>query len=131
MENQPFLLTTSILIVFQPTAMNRSDGVLVENPGESKKQQAELAAQPAGQERKITFYVNGRPLLAHQGETIHAALISAGYRQFRLSKTKEPRGVFCGMGVCYECLVSIDDGPRKQACMTMVEEGMEVQIDAD
>ncbi len=82
------------------------------------------------QEEKITFLVNGKPTEARQGETIHAALICAGYRQFRKSKTNQPRGVFCGMGICYECLVTIDNGPRKQACATIVEEGMEVEIDA-
>ncbi len=108
--------------------MNRSDGVLVENLRVGKKQ-ADRTAQSTGQEKEITFYVNGQPAIAHQGETIHAALISAGYRQLRQSKTRQPRGVFCGMGVCYECLVTIDNGPRKQACVTIVEEGMEVQID--
>ena len=82
------------------------------------------------QKKKITFFVNGKSTEARQGESIHAALICAGYRQFRKSKTNQPRGVFCGMGICYECLVTIDNGPRKQACATIVEEGMEVGIDA-
>jgi len=79
--------------------------------------------------RKIVFSVNGRSTTAHMGETIHAALIAAGYRQFRKSKTHQPRGVFCGMGVCYECLVTINNGSTQQACVTLVEEGMEVEID--
>ncbi len=79
---------------------------------------------------KITFYVNGHPMQACRGETIHAALICAGHRQIRKSKTGQARGVFCGMGVCYECLVTIGNGPQRQACATIVEEGMEVRIDA-
>ena len=79
--------------------------------------------------RKIVFSVNGRSTTAHMGETIHAALIAAGYRQFRKSKTHQPRGVFCGMGVCYECLVTVNNGSTQQACVTLVEEGMEVEID--
>ena len=79
--------------------------------------------------RKIVFFVNGRSTTAHMGETIHAALIAAGYCQFRKSKTHQPRGVFCGMGVCYECLVTVNKGSSQQACVTMVEEGMEVEID--
>jgi len=79
--------------------------------------------------RKIVFSVNGRSTTAHIGETIHAALIAAGYRQFRKSKTHQPRGVFCGMGVCYECLVTVNNGSTQQACVTLVEEGMEVEID--
>jgi len=79
--------------------------------------------------REIVFFVNGRSTTAHMGETVHAALIAAGYRQFRKSKTHQPRGVFCGMGVCYECLVTVNQGPVQRACVTMVEEGMEVEID--
>ena len=101
--------------------MNSPDGMLSENLRVARKQ--------TDQEKQITFYVNDQPIQACQGETIHAALIAAGYRQFRKSKTDQPRGVFCGMGVCYECLVTIDNGPQRQACSTMVEEGMEVRID--
>ncbi len=79
--------------------------------------------------RKIVFFVNGRSTTAHMGETIHAALIVAGYRQFRKSKTHQPRGVFCGMGVCYEFLVTVNNGSTQRACVTVAEEGMEVVID--
>ena len=79
--------------------------------------------------RKIVFFVNGRSTTAHLGETIHAALIAAGYRRFRMSKTHQPRGVFCGMGVCYECLVTVNKESTRRACVTLVEEGMEVEID--
>jgi len=79
--------------------------------------------------RKIVFFVNGRSTTAHMGETIHAALIAAGYRQFRKSKTHQPRGVFCGMGVCYECLVTVNNGSTQRACVTVVKEDMEVEID--
>ncbi len=79
--------------------------------------------------RKIIFFVNGRSKTAHMGETIHAALIAAGYCQFRKSKTHQPRGVFCGMGVCHECVVTVNNGPTQRACVTVVEEGMEIEID--
>ncbi len=79
--------------------------------------------------RGIVFFVNGQSTAAHVGETVHAALVAAGYRQFRKSKTHQPRGVFCGMGVCYECLVTVNHGFTQRACVTMVEEGMEVEID--
>jgi len=79
--------------------------------------------------RKIVFSVNGLSTTAHIGETIHAALIAAGYRQFRKSKSRQPRGVFCGMGVCYECLVTVNNGSSQRACVTVVQEGMQVEID--
>jgi sarcosine oxidase subunit alpha len=82
-----------------------------------------------GRGREIVFSVNGQSTTAHVGETIHAALIAAGYCQFRKSKTHQPRGAFCGMGVCYECLVTVNNESTQRACVTVVEEGMEVEID--
>ncbi len=79
--------------------------------------------------RKIVFFVNGKSTTAHMGETIHAALIAAGYYQLRKSKTHQPRGVFCGMGVCYECLITVNNKSTQRACATAVEEGMKVEID--
>ncbi|MCF8038149.1 MAG: (2Fe-2S)-binding protein, partial [Desulfohalobiaceae bacterium] len=43
----------------------------------------------------------------------------------------EPRGFFCGMGVCYDCLVTVDGRPGTRACMTQVEDRMEVELDVD
>ena len=78
--------------------------------------------------KKINFYVDGHPTSAYQGETLHAALIAAGYRQLRNSKENHPRGIYCGMGVCFECLVTVNGRPSQQACMTRVENGMEVEL---
>ena len=44
-------------------------------------------------------------------------------------KTGQPRGIFCGMGVCYDCLVTIDGVPNQRACMTQVKDGMEIRVD--
>jgi D-hydroxyproline dehydrogenase subunit gamma len=76
--------------------------------------------------RKITLTVNGRKILAYGGESVHAALIAAGIRNFRASKTGKLRGVFCGMGICYECLVTINNIPDQRACMAMVKDKMEI-----
>ncbi len=45
----------------------------------------------------------------------------------RSTTTGEPRGLFCGMGVCYECVVVVDGVPQTRACMTWVRDGMVVQ----
>jgi len=79
--------------------------------------------------RKIMILVNGRKILAYEGESVHAALTAAGIQNFRTSKTGEPRGVFCGMGICYECLVTINNIPDQRACMTMVRDKMEIIIE--
>lgn len=88
-----------------------------------------LRVESSQRGRQIDFFVNGRITTAYEGETIHAALIAAGYRQLHKSKTLQPRGVYCGMGVCFECQVTVNKVPAQRACVTMVEEGMEVEID--
>jgi sarcosine oxidase subunit alpha len=79
---------------------------------------------------EIKILINGRPHLAFEGESVHSALLAAGYRVLRKTKKMDqPRGIFCGMGVCYDCLVTINGEPNQRACMTMVDNGMEIQVD--
>jgi predicted molibdopterin-dependent oxidoreductase YjgC len=83
---------------------------------------------PKGEQ--VTLRVNGKAVAAHRGETVHAALLAAGFRVLRKSKTgAEFRGFLCGMGTCYECLVTINGLASRRACMHLVEDGMEVWID--
>ncbi len=79
--------------------------------------------------KKISIVVNGREISAYEGESVHAALTAAGIRNFRISKTGESRGFFCGMGICYECLVTIDNIPDQRACMTLVKDRMEIIVE--
>ena len=82
-------------------------------------------------EKKITLVVNGKTITAFDGQSVHAALLAAGFRAVRKTdKTGEPRGIFCGMGVCYDCLVTINGAPNQRACMTKAEDRMEIRIDA-
>jgi predicted molibdopterin-dependent oxidoreductase YjgC len=79
--------------------------------------------------RPITLLYNGRPLAAHLGESVAAALVAAGEETFRLTaRRREPRGLFCGMGVCYDCLATIDGRPGVRTCMTLVRDGMRVTL---
>jgi len=85
---------------------------------------ASIKRQPA-----IQIRVNGRPLEATPGETVLAALTAAGFRVLKKSNVRgEARGAFCGMGVCYECLVTINGVPKQRSCMTEVQDNMEIQI---
>ena len=68
-----------------------------------------------------------RPVAALEGETVAAALTAAGIRTLRTDDRGTPRGVFCGMGVCFDCLVRIDGRPNQRACMTKVAPGMRVE----
>jgi aerobic-type carbon monoxide dehydrogenase small subunit (CoxS/CutS family) len=71
--------------------------------------------------------VDGSRILAYEGETIAAALIAAGHQVFRrTAKFNEPRGGYCGMGVCFDCLV-MADGEIVRACMTPVSRDLQVR----
>ncbi len=78
--------------------------------------------------KPVTITFNGQPVDAFEGETIHAALTAAGIRVFRQDGENPGRGIFCGMGVCYECLVTVDGVPDQRACMTRVKDGMAVSF---
>ena len=76
----------------------------------------------------VTITVNGRPVPAYAGESIAAALMAAGYRAFRRTEASgSPRGFFCGMGMCFDCLVTVDGAPNVRSCMTEVREGCVIQ----
>ena len=79
-------------------------------------------------ETPVTITVNGQPVQAYAGESIAAALLGAGTRAFRRAEaTGAPRGFFCGMGACFDCLVTVDGVPNKRSCMTEVHEGCVVE----
>lgn len=74
---------------------------------------------------QLTF--NGQPLLAYEGETIAAAIMAGGERRLRTTERRgQPRGLFCNMGICFDCLVQVDGRPNRRACQTVVADGMNV-----
>jgi D-hydroxyproline dehydrogenase subunit gamma len=76
----------------------------------------------------VSLSVNGRPVRAAKGDMVATALLLAGISHFRTTaKSALPRGVFCGMGVCFECLVTIDGIGNRQACMVSVQDGMIIE----
>jgi thioredoxin reductase/bacterioferritin-associated ferredoxin len=74
----------------------------------------------------VTITFDGRPLEARRGESLAAALTAHGVRAFRATKSDRPRGLFCGMGVCQDCLVEVDGRPNQRACMIKVEDSITV-----
>jgi predicted molibdopterin-dependent oxidoreductase YjgC len=75
----------------------------------------------------VTLLVNGRPVQAYRGQTIAGALLAAGQRTLRHTRRAgKPRGLFCAMGVCYDCVVTVNGESGVRACMRRVEEGMQV-----
>ncbi len=78
----------------------------------------------------LDITVNGRPLRVAPGTTVAAAILLAGRTAFRRSVAGEPRGPLCGMGICFECRVTIDGTPHRRSCQTYCRSGMEISTDA-
>ena len=75
----------------------------------------------------VAFRWNESEVGCRTGETVAVALLCAGHLDVRRSpRTRSPRGAFCMMGVCQECLVRVD-GVLRQACLTPVEDGMRIE----
>ena len=74
----------------------------------------------------VTFTFDGRQFQALRGDNLAAALIAAGEVSTRTTPVSgAPRGPFCMMGACYDCVVEIN-GETAQACMTTVTDGLQV-----
>ncbi|MCX5000856.1 MULTISPECIES: (2Fe-2S)-binding protein [Streptomyces] len=71
--------------------------------------------------------VDGEPLPFTEGQTIAAALVAAGRVAWRTTRINQrPRGVFCGIGVCFDCLVTIDGIGGQRACLVSARPDMTV-----
>ncbi|PAA20527.1 cyanide-forming glycine dehydrogenase subunit HcnA [Pseudomonas fragi] len=75
----------------------------------------------------MSILVNGQPVNAAQGETVLSVLNSVGARQLSRNDHGRMTGAYCGMGVCYCCLVNIDGRHKRRACQTVVKPGMQVE----
>jgi succinate dehydrogenase/fumarate reductase-like Fe-S protein len=83
---------------------------------------------PESAAQGVAFDFEGRTIAARPGDTVAAALLAAGETQFRTTPEKNrPRGPFCMMGVCFDCLMVIDGEPNRQACQVLATEGMRVR----
>jgi predicted molibdopterin-dependent oxidoreductase YjgC len=79
---------------------------------------------------EVVLTLDGRPVTAYEGESVAALLLAEGITATRVTSGGEPRGVYCGMGVCFDCLVVVDGVPNTRACVTWVREGMTVERQA-
>ena len=83
-------------------------------------------ADPRPAADACTIIVEGRPIPARARESVAAALTAAGVTAFRRMPDGSPRGLHCGMGACFDCIVTIDGRPAQRACMTAVAAGMRI-----
>ena len=81
-----------------------------------------------GRGRRFDILVDGQRVAAYEGETIAAALLAAGRRTMRHTVKKgQPRGVYCGIGICHECLMVVNGAPNIRTCQTLATPGCRVE----
>ena len=77
---------------------------------------------------KVSFSFNGKVFECESGQTIAAALIAADQRELRSTRFgNEPRSIFCGIGICYDCVVVVDGVSNQRSCLVEVKSGMKVE----
>lgn len=77
----------------------------------------------------VTVLVNGVSVTMPVHSTVAAAILKTGVTAFRRSATGELRGPVCGMGICFECRVTIDGEEHCRSCQTVCKDGMDVRTD--
>jgi aerobic-type carbon monoxide dehydrogenase small subunit (CoxS/CutS family) len=83
---------------------------------------------PLTREKPVEIEVDGRTVRARPGEPLAVALLAAGQRALRFTrKYGEPRGVFCALGRCTDCVMTVDGVPNVRTCVLPVRAGMRVQ----
>jgi predicted molibdopterin-dependent oxidoreductase YjgC len=82
----------------------------------------------AEKKKEVTLLVDGEEIAAMEGEPIAAALLAAGRHVFRYTaKRTEPRGVFCALGRCTDCVMVVDGLPNVRTCVTPARNGMVIE----
>jgi hypothetical protein len=75
-----------------------------------------------------SFDFDDSPVAFVEGQTVGAALWAHGVRSWRVTRiTGRPRGLFCGIGVCFDCLVEVDGRPDQRACLVPARAGLAVR----
>jgi predicted molibdopterin-dependent oxidoreductase YjgC len=74
----------------------------------------------------VRFTIDDAYVTAAPGDTVAVALLNAGRRAWRLTDDSQPRGVFCAIGVCFDCTLTVDGIADVRACMTPARDGMRI-----
>ena len=78
---------------------------------------------------EVEIFVDGRSVLAREGDTVSAALFASGLDARRTTAVSgASRLPYCMMGVCFDCLVTVDGVGNRQGCLVPVAPGMQIEI---
>lgn len=76
----------------------------------------------------VTVEIDGKVVRARAGDTVAAAMLAAGIDHCRTTPVSDtPRAPYCLMGVCFECLVTVDGVGNRQGCLVPVRDGMRIE----
>lgn len=80
------------------------------------------------EKEEVTVYLDGKPIRVEKGQMIAAALLDKGIRVNRYTRKKHaPRGIFCGIGQCTDCVMIVNGKRNVRTCITPVEDGMVIE----
>ena len=89
---------------------------------------AKKGRPPQSPERVVEFTLDGKKMTGFEGEPIAAALIAQGTKFFgTYRKTGAPRGLFCAVGKCTDCVMTVDGLPGVRTCITPLKVGMRIE----
>ena len=78
--------------------------------------------------REVTFTFNGKSFKGIEGQSIAAALMATGVRELRKTRfEEEPRLIFCGIGICFDCVVVVKCVANQRACLIEITEGAKIE----
>lgn len=77
---------------------------------------------------QVIYFFNNTAEEAFAGQNVAAAILQNGNRILRTTRTtNKPRGIFCGIGVCFDCLIVINGIPNQRACLVEIRDGMRIE----
>jgi predicted molibdopterin-dependent oxidoreductase YjgC len=83
---------------------------------------------PHSRGQRLNVMVDGEPAEAYAGESVATVLMAAGHIMYQQAAPEHPaKCLFCGMGVCFNCVITINGVPNTRACITTVAEGMVIE----
>lgn len=82
--------------------------------------------------QRITVRLNAREIDTPAGQSVGAVLIGEGIKAWRTTRNEgKPRGLFCGIGACYDCLITVNGQPNQRACIVEACDSMTIEGDFD
>ena len=80
------------------------------------------------QDDKVTVYIDDQPFMATAGEPVANILLNEGFNSVHMAPNGKTRGPYCMMGVCFDCMITLQDGRVEQACQTYAEDGIRLYL---